>query len=326
MNQAMYDRIRALATKVIRIESSAILALESKIDINFVHACNLLFACTGKIIILGIGKSGHIGRKIAATFASTGSPAFFIHPTEAAHGDLGMISSCDVIILISNSGETPEILTILPIIRRLGAHLIAMTGNINSTLAKEADVILDVSVTQEACPLGLAPTASTTATLVMGDALAIVLLDKKGFTVEDFARSHPAGTLGKRLLLRVMDVMHTGVEIPQVKFNTPLTLALVEMTRKHLGMTAVTDNDGKLVGVFTDGDLRRTLERGLDIRTLLVNEVMTHTCHAINPHMLAAQALQVMEANKINGLLVTNETQQIVGALNMHDLLRAKIL
>lgn len=310
---------------VIRIEAEAVLALEARIDSNFANACAYLLTCTGRIVVLGMGKSGHVGRKIAATLASTGNPAFFVHPGDAGHGDLGMITAKDVALILSNSGENDEILTILPLIRRMGAPLIAMTGNLNSTLAKEADVVLDVSVAKEACPLGLAPTASTTAALAMGDAVAVALLESKGFTAADFARSHPAGALGRRLLLRVENVMHTGNTIPQVLQGTSLSAALVEMSRQHLGMTAVVDDNKRVLGIFTDGDLRRTLDRGLDIRVITVDEVMTKPCHTIASKMLAAQALQLMEENKINGLLVVDVNQVLIGALNMHDLLRARV-
>jgi arabinose-5-phosphate isomerase len=277
-------------------------------------------------VVLGMGKSGHIGGKLAATLASTGSPAFFVHPGEASHGDLGMITRRDVVIALSNSGETDEILTILPIIKRLGVPLVALTGNPDSTLGRESDVAIDVSVVQEACPLGLAPTASTTATLAMGDALAVALLESRGFTAEDFARSHPAGSLGRRLLLHVADIMHTGAAVPRVTRGTPLTDALLEMSRKGLGMTAVVDRDGQVAGIYTDGDLRRSLDRGVDVRATLVDQVMIHTCRTVSPELLAAEALQFMEANKINGLLVVDGDHRLVGALNMHDLLRARVM
>lgn len=319
-------RLQALGQAVIRTEAEAVAALETRIDTTFVQACNYLLACEGRIVVLGMGKSGHIGGKLAATLASTGSPAFFVHPGEASHGDLGMIISKDVVLALSNSGETAEILTILPLIRRLGVPLIAMTGNPRSTLAKEADVALDVSVEKEACPLGLAPTASTTAALAMGDALAIALLESRGFTAEDFARSHPAGTLGRRLLLRVSDIMHTGQAIPQVQQGTPLSAALLEMSRKGLGMTAIVDKQQRVIGIYTDGDLRRTLDKNLDIRTLTVDAVMTKDCQVTHPQILAAQVLQLMEIEKINGLFVVDADQHLLGALNMHDLLRAHVL
>lgn len=326
MNVEQATRICALGQAVIRIEAAAILDLEPRINAAFVAACRCLLNCSGKIVVLGIGKSGHIGRKLAATFASTGSPAFFVHPSEAGHGDLGMITAQDVVLIVSNSGENQEILTILPVIRRIGAPLIAMTGNLTSTLAKEADIVLDVSVGKEACPLGLAPTASTTAALAMGDALAVAVLESKGFTAEDFARSHPAGILGRRLLLRVADIMHINNEIPKVLSGTLLNAALMEMSRKRLGMTAIIDTAQHVLGIYTDGDLRRTLDCGLDIRTLIIDEVMTKPCHTVNGKILAAQALQLMETNKINGLLVIDDNQCLIGALNMHDLLRAKVV
>lgn len=319
-------QLKELGIAVIRTEADAVSALEARIDDDFVRACSYLLACTGRIVVLGMGKSGHIGGKMAATLASTGSPAFFVHPGEASHGDLGMIVSQDVVIALSNSGETDEILTILPIIKRLGVPLIAMTGNPGSSLAREADVAIDVSVTDEACPLGLAPTASTTAALAMGDAMAVALLESRSFTAEDFARSHPAGSLGRRLLIHVSDIMHTGNEIPRVMHGTPLTEALMEMTRKGLGMTAVTDGEDVAIGIFTDGDLRRTLDRGIDIRATLVDTVMIRNCKTVGPEMLAAEALQFMEANKINGLLVVDAEQRLTGALNMHDLLQARVM
>jgi arabinose-5-phosphate isomerase len=274
-----------------------------------------------------MGKSGHIGGKIAATLASTGSPAFFVHPGEASHGDLGMITPQDVVLALSNSGETEEILTILPIIKRLGVPLIALTGNVRSTLAKNSTVVIDVSVREEACPLGLAPTSSTTATLAMGDALAIALLEARGFTKDEFARAHPAGRLGRRLLLHISDVMHTGDEIPRVSSNATLATALVEMTRKGMGMTAVTDAAGKAIGIFTDGDLRRVLDRGaIDIHDTRVADVMKSNPHTAKAQLLAAEALQLMQTRRINQLLITDDDDTLVGALNMHDLLRAGVV
>jgi arabinose-5-phosphate isomerase len=320
------QRLKALGSAVIRNEAAAVQALESRIDGRFVKACGFMLNCRGRIVVLGMGKSGHIAGKLAATLASTGSPAFFVHPGEASHGDLGMITSQDVVIALSNSGETDEILTILPIIRRLGVPLIAMTGNAASSLAREADVNIDVSVEQEACPLGLAPTSSTTAALAMGDALAVALLESRGFTAEDFARSHPAGTLGRRLLLHVADIMHTGEEVPRVPPGTLLTEALEEMSRKGLGMTAVVDEQVRVHGVYTDGDLRRSLDRGIHVRSTPVDQVMTINCRTVRPELLAAEALQFMETNKINGLLVVDGEQRLIGALNMHDLLRARVV
>jgi arabinose-5-phosphate isomerase len=277
-------------------------------------------------VVLGMGKSGHVGGKIAATLASTGSPAFFVHPGEASHGDLGMITPKDVVLALSNSGETSELLLILPLIKRLGAPLIALTGQPSSSLAREANVHIDVSVEQEACPLGLAPTSSTTAALAMGDALAVAMLEARGFTAEDFARSHPGGSLGRRLLLHIDDIMHRGDAIPVVAIDAWLSEALVEMSAKGLGMTAVVEPDGRLAGVYTDGDLRRTLDRALDLRRLRVAEVMTRNCVTATPDRLAAEALQIMEQHKINGLLILDSNGRLIGALNMHDLLRAGVM
>jgi arabinose-5-phosphate isomerase len=320
------DDIRRLGRAVIDTEAQSVLALAERIDESFVRACRYMLGCAGRIVVLGMGKSGHVGSKIAATLASTGSPAFFVHPGEASHGDLGMITAKDVVLALSNSGQTEEMLTILPLIKRLGVPLIAMTGNPRSSLAQAADVHIDVSVEKEACPLGLAPTASTTAALAMGDALAVALLHSRGFTAEDFARSHPAGTLGRRLLLHVADIMHTGDGVPRVSRGTPLTEALVEMSRKGLGMTAVVDEQGRIVGIFTDGDLRRTLDRSIDIRAALVDEVMTRAPITAGAHLLAAEALRIMESNRINALLVVDNEHHPVGALNMHDLLRAGVV
>lgn len=318
-------KLQQLGLAVIETEAKAILALRARIDAHFVKACQLILACEGRVVVLGMGKSGHVGGKIAATLASTGSPAFFVHPGEASHGDLGMITSKDVVLALSNSGETDEILTILPLIKRLAAPLIALTGNPLSTLAKAADVHVDVSVEQEACPLGLAPTSSTTAALVMGDALAIALLEARGFTAEDFARSHPGGRLGRRLLLLIKDVMHTGDTVPKVPETATLSQALMEMTKKKLGMTAIVDSTGRLVGVFTDGDLRRSLDGRVDVHTTTIASVMTRQFVTVSPDILAAEALQVMEARAINGLLVATDGL-LVGALNMHDLLRAGVV
>ncbi len=311
---------------VIEIESAAVSALAGRVDENFAAACRHMLDCHGRIVVTGMGKSGHIGNKIAATLASTGSPAFFVHPGEASHGDLGMITAADVVLALSNSGETSEIVTILPLIKRMGAPLISMTGRPDSTLAREAEVNLDVSVAKEACPLDLAPTASTTAALVMGDALAIALLEARGFTAEDFALSHPGGSLGRRLLLHVRDVMHKGERIPAVAQAAPLRDALMEMSAKGLGMTAVVDDAGHAVGVFTDGDLRRWLDRGLDVRQASVAEAMTPGGKRIAPERLAVEALNMMEEKKINALLVVDAEGQLCGALNMHDLLRAGVM
>jgi arabinose-5-phosphate isomerase len=320
------ERICALGRAVLETESAAVSALAERIDGDFVEACRYMLACTGRIVVLGMGKSGHIGGKIAATLASTGSPAFFVHPGEASHGDLGMITPQDVVLALSNSGETAEILTILPIIKRLGVPMIALTGRPGSTLAREANVSLDVGVAAEACPLGLAPTASTTATLAMGDALAIALLESRGFTADDFARSHPAGTLGRRLLLHVTDVMHQGDRVPKVALGTPLLATLEEMSGKGLGMSAVVDQSGKLVGIFTDGDLRRALDRGIDVHRTIVDQVMTRGGVTVAASELAASALHLMESRAINGLFVVDPQGRPTGALNMHDLLRAGVV
>lgn len=319
-------KLRQSALTVIDLESKAVVALAERINDEFVAACQLMLACKGRVVVTGMGKSGHIGGKIAATLASTGTPAFFVHPGEASHGDLGMITTQDVVLALSNSGETSELLTILPIIKRLGVALIAMTGNAASALAKFATVHIDVAVEQEACPLGLAPTSSTTAALVMGDALAVSLLEARGFTRHDFALSHPGGSLGKRLLLLVDDLMHTGQGIPVVLETASMKDALMEMTEKKLGMTAVVDHDNKLVGIFTDGDLRRMLEKNLDIHRTVISEVMTRHCTVIGEQTLAAEAMQIMQEKKINALLVVDAQQRLVGALNMHDLIKAGII
>jgi len=326
MNEQTPTDFRTPALRAIRIERDAINALESRIDDHFTRACEVIMKCTGRVVVTGMGKSGHIGNKIAATLASTGTPSFFVHPGEASHGDMGMITSQDVVIAISNSGNTSEVVTILPLIKRMGAPLISMTGNANSTLAREAIANLDVSVQVEACPLGLAPTSSTTATLVMGDALAVALLEARGFSAEDFAFSHPGGSLGRRLLLRVSDIMHTGDRIPVVSESTPLSGALLEISRKGLGMTTVVDEQGALAGIFTDGDLRRTLDRSVDIHNTPIHEVMTRHGKTIQADHLAAEALNVMEEMKINALPVTDESGALIGAINMHDLLRAGVI
>ncbi len=320
------QKIRNSGLAVVDIEAQAVAVLKDRINEDFVKACDLLFKCKGRVVVTGMGKSGHIGGKIAATLASTGTPAFFVHPGEASHGDLGMITTQDVVLALSNSGETSELLTILPIIKRLGVPLIAMTGQVKSSLAAFANVHLDVSVEQEACSLGLAPTSSTTATLVMGDALAVSLLEARGFTRNDFALSHPGGSLGKRLFLEVSDIMHLGKEIPLVQKSALMTDALLEMTEKKLGMTAIVDNTGRVVGIITDGDLRRMLEKNQDIHNTTVTEVMTLNCTVINEHILAAEAMHIMEEKKINALLVVDTNQKPVGALNMHDLIHAGIV
>ncbi len=321
---AQADALLQLGRRVIEIESQAIAAL--RIDRNFVSACRLILDCRGRTVVIGMGKSGHIAGKIAATLASTGTPAFFVHPGEAAHGDLGMIVAQDLVLALSHSGETEELTLLIPMLKRRGIPLIAITGASQSTLAEQADVSLDVRVSQEACPLGLAPTASTTAALAMGDALAISLLQARGFGPEDFARTHPSGSLGRRLLLHVSDVMHTGADIPRVSPDSPLTQALVEMTSKRLGTTAVTNQAGQIVGIFTDGDLRRTLDARRDLHRLKVSEVMTRECKTIAPGALAAEAARLMEQTRINALLVADEQNFLLGILNMHDLLRAQIL
>ncbi|WP_018717631.1 KpsF/GutQ family sugar-phosphate isomerase [Arhodomonas aquaeolei] len=316
----------SLGQAVIEVETEAVRALASRIDAEFARACRYMLACEGRVVVLGMGKSGHVGGKIAATLASTGTPAFFVHPGEASHGDLGMITPRDVVLALSNSGETDEITTILPLIKRLSVPLIALTGRPESTMARSASVHLDVSVAEEACPLGLAPTASTTAALAMGDALAVALLEARGFTREDFARSHPGGRLGRRLLLRIEDIMHGGERIPRVQAGTPLGEALVEMTNKGLGMTAVVDAEDHLLGVFTDGDLRRALDHEVDVHRTPVDRVMTRGGRTISRDRLAAEALALMENHGINALPVVDEQRHIVGALNMHDLLRAGVV
>ncbi|SEI37391.1 arabinose-5-phosphate isomerase [Azotobacter beijerinckii] len=314
------------AQRTIRLEIEAIEALFARIGDDFAKACKLILDCKGRVVVVGMGKSGLIGRKIAATLASTGTPAFFVHPGEASHGDMGMITRDDLILALSNSGSTAEIVTLLPLIQRLGITLISMTGNPGSPLAEAAAINLDAGVSQEACPLNLAPTSSTTTTLVLGDALAIALLEARGFTAEDFAFSHPGGALGRRLLLKVKNIMHTGDSLPCVQRGTTLRDALLEMTRKGLGMTVVLEADGRLAGIFTDGDLRRTLDRNIDVRQATIDEVMTPHGKTARAEMLAAQALKIMEDHKINALVVVDDTNRPVGALNMHDLLRAGVL
>ncbi len=313
--------------RVMQIETQALQALQARIGPSFAEACRALLACRGRVICTGMGKSGHIATKMAATLASTGTPAFFLHPGEASHGDLGMVKDLDVVLALSNSGETEEILTIVPALKRQGNPIIAMTGRPDSTLAKLAKVHLDVSVPEEACPLGLAPTASTTAALVMGDALAVALLEARGFTAEDFARSHPAGSLGRRLLLHISDVMHAGSEVPRVGITASASEALVEMSRKRLGMTAVVDAKDRLLGVFTDGDLRRALDdEQIDLRTMPVESLMARSPKTIGANQLAVEAAHLMEAHKINALVVVDEQNRVVGALNIHDLLRARVV
>jgi arabinose-5-phosphate isomerase len=316
-----------LGLAVLKTESEAITALTHRIDQSFHRACEMLLACEGRIVVTGMGKSGHIGNKIAATLASTGSPAFFMHPGEASHGDLGMITTDDLLIALSNSGETSEITLLLPLLKRLGIPLITLTGNSKSTLAKAADINLDVSVAKEACPMGLAPTSSTTASLAMGDALAIAVLQARGFTEQDFALSHPGGNLGRRLLLRVSDIMHSGDAIPLVPLDYSLNETLLEMTRKGLGMAGVIDPESRqLMGIYTDGDLRRTFEKMPDIKTAQVKDFMTPDCVTIEAERIASEALKVMHDRKINALMVVDENNLVQGALNMHDLLRAGVV
>ena len=327
MNDAAESkRLIEMGRDALRIEACAVAALVDRLGGEFEKACRMLLACTGRVVVSGMGKSGHIGGKIAATLASTGTPAFFLHPAEASHGDLGMVTKGDVVLAISYSGETAELLTILPLFKRMDARLVAMTGNPASTLAREADAHLDVSVPAEACPLNLAPTASTTAALAMGDALAVALLKHRGFTEADFARSHPGGALGRRLLLHVSDVMRSGADLPTVRPETPLTQGLLEMSRKRLGLTAVVDGGGRVVGIFTDGDLRRALDRNLDIHATTMADVMTRGPRSIGPDELAAEAVLMMEKHSINGLLVLDGSGRLVGALNVHDLLRAGVM
>jgi arabinose-5-phosphate isomerase len=320
------QRLVEMGREALRIEARAVAALVDRLGDDFGRACRMLLACTGRVVVSGMGKSGHVGGKIAATLASTGTPAFFLHPAEASHGDLGMVTKGDVVLAISYSGETAELLTILPLFKRMGAPLVTMTGNPASTLAREADVHLDISVPAEACPLNLAPTASTTATLAMGDALAVALLKHRGFTEADFARSHPGGSLGRRLLLHVSDVMRRGDELPRVGPDTALTEGLLEMSRKRLGLTAVVDGEDRVLGIFTDGDLRRTLDRRVDIHGSRMSDVMTRTPRSIGPDELAAEAVLMMEKHAINGLLVLDASGRLVGALNVHDLLRAGVM
>ncbi|HKC45070.1 MAG TPA: KpsF/GutQ family sugar-phosphate isomerase [Burkholderiales bacterium] len=316
----------ALAREVLEIEAAAVAALASRLDERFVAAVRMILECRGRVVVTGIGKSGQIGRKIASTLASTGTPAFFVHPGEASHGDLGMITRDDVAIAISYSGESDELMTILPLVKRLGAGLVALTGDTQSSLAKLADVVLDAAVEKEACPLNLAPTASTTAALALGDALAVALLDARGFGHDDFARSHPGGALGRRLLTHVRDVMRTGEDVPAVAEGAALAEAVLEISRKRMGMTAIVDATRRLVGIFTDGDLRRSLERSVDVHATPVVAVMTRNPRSIRPEALAAEAVEVMEKYKTTQLPVVDAGGQLVGALNIHDLFRAKVL
>lgn len=322
---AAFDFVSS-ALRTIRLEAEAVTALAGRINGQFSAACKLMLNCHGRIIVTGMGKSGHIGKKIAATLASTGTPAFFVHPGEASHGDLGMITKNDIVLAISYSGTSSELVTLLPLLKRAGVKIISMTANAQSTLGEVAEVNLDISVVHEACPLDLAPTSSTTATLVMGDALAIALLEARGFTAEDFAFSHPGGALGRKLLLRLGDVMHGGSEIPRVQPDTLTLEALMVMSEKGFGMTTVMTAEDELLGIFTDGDLRRSIDRGIDIRSAKVGELMNTNPKMLRENTLAAEALALMEQAKINVLLVTNEQKELVGVVKINDLLRAGII
>ena len=326
MKNISSEKLKALAKAVIKTEQAALSALVDRIDNKFVDACNIILECDGRVVVTGMGKSGHIANKIAATLASTGTPAFFVHPGEASHGDLGMITSMDVVIALSNSGETDEIVELLPVIKRLDINLITLTGNPKSTLAKTSNVNIDVSIENEACPLGLAPTSSTTAALAMGDAISIALLEKRGFDEDDFALSHPGGTLGKRLLLRVDDIMHIENEIPKVLQDATLGDALIEMSAKGLGVTAIVNKNNKFLGIFTDGDLRRVIDSGIDFKFSKIKDVMTKNAKRITGDALAASALALMESHSINALVVVDKKERLCGILNMHDLLRARVI
>jgi len=324
---ALSDReLQEAGRRALAIEARAIAALEPRIEAAFAAACRIFLACTGRVVVMGMGKSGHIAGKIAATLASTGTPAFFLHPAEASHGDIGMITRFDAVLAISNSGETPEVLTLLPPLSRLGVPLVTMSGNAHSTLGRAATVHLDVSVAEEACPLNLAPTASTTAMLALGDALAVAVLEARGFTAQDFARSHPGGSLGRRLLLHVEDVMRKGLEVPRVLPDTTLAQGLVEMSKKGLGMAIVVDATERVVGVFTDGDLRRALDHQVDVHATTMSAVMTSPCRTIGPRELAAEAVHLMELHRITALPVADPNGRVIGALNVHDLLRAGVM
>ncbi len=315
-----------IGKRSVEMEQGAVQEMLSRIDENFALACRTLLACKGRIVVIGIGKSGHIARKIASTFASTGSPSFFVHSAEAGHGDMGMITEKDVAIMISYSGKSEELVRLLPIVKRMGIKMIAMTGSATSPLAKAADIHISVKISKEACPLNLAPTSSTTATLVMGDAMAIAMLEARGFTADDFAFSHPSGALGRKLLLRVSDVMHSGKDIPMVNRTVKIAKALHEMTSKRLGMTTIVDEQKQLVGIFTDGDLRRCLDKRLDVHQKSVGEVMTTKFQTVRGTALAAEALKLMDSNKINALPVVDEDNKLIGAMNMHDLLKSGVL
>ncbi|QSX34106.1 KpsF/GutQ family sugar-phosphate isomerase [Shewanella avicenniae] len=321
------SQLRHWGRKVIDIEKQALDNLYQFVDSEeFARACQMILQCSGKVIVMGMGKSGHIGNKISATLSSTGTPAFFVHPGEASHGDLGVLSDNDIVLTISNSGESHEILTLMPVIKRQGIPVIAMTGNPESTMAKHSQLHLCIKVPEEACPLGLAPTSSTTATLVMGDAIAIALLQAKGFTKDDFAMSHPGGALGRKLLLKVSDIMHKGEDTPIVRDDITITEALYEISRKGLGMTAIVNQDNELVGIFTDGDLRRVIDAEVNLRQTLIAEVMTRNCTSVTDSILAAEALKVMDDRNINGLIVIDQQRHPIGALNMLDLVNAGVM
>ena len=320
------DRALQLARDTLDIEAQALIGLKSRQGAGFTQACQAMLACRGRVVVMGMGKSGHVGRKIAATLASTGTPAMFVHPGEASHGDLGMVTTGDVVLAISNSGESDELTAIVPAVKRIGVTLIAMTGRPDSSLAEHADIVLSCEVDQEACPLNLAPTASTTAQMALGDALAVALLDARGFREEDFARSHPGGALGRKLLIHVRDLMRSGEEVPRVGPRTPFTDMLREMTGKGLGFTAVADPQGRVLGIFTDGDLRRLIERGGDLRTLTAEDVMHRGPRLVRADALAVDAAQVMEQHRITGVLVVDDAGQLCGALNSNDLMRAKVI
>jgi arabinose-5-phosphate isomerase len=320
------SRLLAAARRALAIEARAVESLMQRLDDRFAAACGICLACQGRVVVTGMGKSGHVAHKIAATLASTGTPAFFLHPAEASHGDLGMITRTDAVLALSNSGETRELLLLLPHLKRLAIPLIVMAGKVDSTLGRAATVALDVSVPEEACPLNLAPTASTTATLAMGDALAVALLEARGFTKQDFARSHPGGSLGRQLLLHVEEIMRTGDALPRVGPGARLGDGLLEMSRKGLGLTVIVDERNRILGVFTDGDLRRSLDRQIDVHTATMREVMTSPCRTISPRELAAEAVHLMEVHRITALPVADEQGRLVGALNVHDLLRAGVM
>jgi arabinose-5-phosphate isomerase len=320
------SQLLTFGRRAIEIEAKAVVALAPRLDASFASACRICLACEGRVVVTGMGKSGHIARKIAATFASTGTPAFFLHPADAGHGDLGMITRTDVVVAISNSGETPELVLLLPHLKRLAVPLIVLVGKVDSTLGRASTVALDVSVSEEACPLNLAPTASTTATLAMGDALAVSVLEARGFTEQDFARSHPGGSLGRQLLLHVEDVMRTGAALPRISADDQLGAGLIEMSRKGLGMTVVVDTDDRILGIFTDGDLRRAFDKQIDVHNTPMRAVMTSKCKTIGPRALAAEAVHIMEVHRITALPVADSQGRLIGALNVHDLFRAGVV